>query len=187
MKYFPALLSVACSLAAQPAATLVLNHARVWTGNTAQPAAQGVASLGSRIVAVGSDAEVSNWIGPGTVVVDLKGRRLVPGFNDAHVHFADGGEDLASVDLRSAKSEAEFTARITAFAAKALPGAWIRGGNWDHENWTPARLPTHELVDGATGDHPLWISRLDGHMGLANALALKLAKVTRETRTRPAG
>jgi predicted amidohydrolase YtcJ len=187
MKYFPALLSVACSLCAQPAATLVLTHAKVWTGNTAEPNAQGVACLGSRIVAVGSDAEVSKWIGAGTVVVDLKGRRLVPGFNDAHVHFADGGEDLASVDLRSARSEAEFTARIAAFASKARPGTWIRGGNWDHENWTPARLPTHELVDSATGEHPLWISRVDGHMGLANALALKVAKVTRETPDPPGG
>lgn len=180
-------LATACSLFAQPAATLVLMHGKVWTGNPNQPEAEAVACLGSRIAAVGSDAEIRKWIGPETRVVDLEGRRTVPGFNDSHVHFSSGGQDLSNVQLRTAPSEADFRARIAAFAASLPKGRWITGGNWDHENWTPARLPTRQLVDGVTGDHPLFISRLDGHMALANTIVLKLARITRDTPDPPGG
>jgi len=111
----------------------------------------------------------------------------VPGFNDAHVHFFIGGAHLAGVQLRDAKTEAEFRDRIAAFARKLPKGRWITGGDWDHENWTPARLPTRQLIDEAAGDHPVFINRLDGHMSLANSLALQLAGVTRKTDDPPGG
>ena len=85
--------------------------------------------------------------GAGTEVIDLGGKLVLPGFNDAHVHFFSGGENLAGVQLRDAKSEAEFRERIAEFAAKQPAGRWITGGDWDHENWTPARLPTRQLID----------------------------------------
>jgi predicted amidohydrolase YtcJ len=172
---------------AQPQATLILVNAKVWTGNAAQAQAEAVACLDGRIVAVGTTAEARRWAGPRTRIVDLGGKLLVPGFNDAHVHFYEGGADLAGVQLRDAKSETEFRDRIRAFAAKLPKGAWILGGNWDHENWTPARLPTRQLIDEAAGDHPVFINRLDGHMSLANSLALKLAGVTRQTPDPPGG
>jgi predicted amidohydrolase YtcJ len=172
-------------LSAQTYADLILTNGKIWTGTGAQ--AEAVACAGGRIVAVGAAADVAKWRGPKTQVMDLGGKRVVPGFNDAHVHFLDGGEHLSSVKLRDAKTEAEFRDRIRAFAAKLPKGRWIEGGDWDHENWTPARLPTRQLIDEAAGDHPVFINRLDGHMALANSLALKLAGVTRHTDDPPGG
>lgn len=172
---------------AQPAASLVLVNGNVWTMNDRQPRAEAVACVGSRIVAAGSNGDIRKWIGPATEVIDLQGKLLLPGFNDAHVHFFSGGEDLAGVQLRDTKSEAEFRDRIARFAASQPAGRWITGGDWDHENWTPARLPTRQLIDAASAGHPVFVSRLDGHMALANSQALKLAGITRDTPDPPGG
>jgi predicted amidohydrolase YtcJ len=172
---------------AQPAASLVLLNGKIWTANETQPRAEAVACLGNRIVAVGSNGEIRKWIGPGTEVLDLGGKLVLPGFNDAHVHFFSGGENLAGVQLRDAKSEDEFRARIAQFAAKQPAGRWITGGDWDHENWTPARLPTRQSIDAVTAGHPVFVSRLDGHMALANSQALQLAGITRDTPDPPGG
>src|SRR5580658_3221914 len=172
---------------AQPAASLVLLNGKIWTVNEAQPRAEAVACLGSRIVAVGPNGEIRKWIGAGTEVIDLGGKLLLPAFNDAHVHFFSGGENLASVQLRDAKSEDEFRRRIAEFAAKQPAGRWITGGDWDHENWTPARLPTRRSIDPVSAGHPVFVNRLDGHMALANSEALKLAGITRETPDPPGG
>jgi predicted amidohydrolase YtcJ len=172
---------------AQPAASLVLVNGKIWTVNDAQPRAEAVACLGSRIVAVGSNEEIRKWIGTRTQVIDLAGKLTLPGFNDAHVHFYSGGENLASVQLRTAKSEEEFRARIAEFAVKQPAGRWITGGGWDHENWTPARLPTRQLIDDYSAGHPVSVNRLDGHMVLANSLALKMAGITRDTPDPPGG
>ncbi len=114
-------------------------------------------------------------------VVDAGGRLIVPGFTDAHTHFIDGGFGLASVQLRDARTRDEFVARIKAFAATVPAGTWITGGDWDHRLWG-GELPTREWIDAVTPDHPVWINRLDGHMALANSVALKLAGVTRATK-----
>ena len=175
------------TLSAQPAATLALLNGKIWTVNDAQPRAEAVACLGNRIVAVGSNDEMRKWVGPATEVIDLGGKLVVPGFNDAHVHFFSGGENLASVQLRDAKSEEEFRKRIAEFGAKQPAGRWITGGGWDHENWSPALLPTRQLIDTVTAGHPVFVNRLDGHMALANSQALKLAGITRETPDPPGG
>ena len=167
--------------AAQPAADLVILHARVWTVDPAAPEADAVAVLNGRIVAVGTDAAVGAWRGPRTTVVDAAGRRLLPGFNDAHVHFSDGGAALAAVQLNDASSSAEFVRRIGAFAKSLPPGQWIRQGGWDETKWTPAELPTRRLIDAVTTDNPVAIYRYDGHMVLANSRALALAGVTAQT------
>jgi len=172
---------------AQPAASLALVNGKIWTVNEAQPRAEAVACVGSRIVAVGSNADIRKWTGPGTAVIDLGGKLVVPGFNDAHVHFVDGGQNLASVQLRDTKSEAEFRDRIAQFAGGLPAGRWITGGDWDHENWTPARLPTRQLIDDASAGHPVFVNRLDGHMALANSRVLKLAGITRDTPDPPGG
>jgi len=172
---------------AQPSASLVLLNGKIWTVNEAQPRAEAVACLGSRIVAVGSNGEIRKWIGAGTEVLDLNGKLVLPGFNDAHVHFFSGGENLAGVQLRDAKSEDEFRKRIAEFAARQPAGRWISGGGWDHENWTPARLPTRQSIDAVTAGHPVFVNRLDGHMALANSQALQLAGITRDTPDPPGG
>jgi hypothetical protein len=167
-------------------ATLVILDARVWTGNPRQPWAEAVAIRGERLAAVGSTAEVRGLVGAGTRVIDAKGQFLVPGFNDAHVHFIDGGHRLASVQLRDAKTPAEFTARLKAFAASVPKGTWITGGDWDHELWG-GELPRREWIDAVTPDHPVWVNRLDGHMSLANSAALRAAGVTAATQEVPGG
>lgn len=172
---------------AQPAADLVLVNGKIWTVNDRQPEAEAVACLNGRIVAVGANEAIRKWAGPVTKIIDLRGRRVVPGFNDAHVHFLDGGAGLASVQLRDARSPEAFRDRIRDFAAKLPAGRWVLNGNWDHENWSPPQLPTRQLIDAGTARNPVFINRLDGHMALANSLALKLAGVTRETPDPPGG
>lgn len=172
---------------AQPAADLLLVNGKIWTVNPAQPLAEAVACAGGRILAVGANAEVRKLAGPSSKVVDLGGKLVTPGFNDAHVHFFTGGANLASVQLRDARGEAEFRRRLEAFAAKLPAGRWITGGDWDHENWTPARLPTRQLIDQASAGHPVFLNRLDGHMALANSEALRRAGITRTTPDPPGG
>jgi predicted amidohydrolase YtcJ len=160
--------------------TLAVVNARAWTGDPRRPWADAIAVAGDRIVAVGSSAEVRKVAGRDTKVIDARGMMLVPGFIDSHIHFIDGGFGLASVQLRDAKSPSEFIARIKAFAASAPPGTWITEGNWDHELWG-GELPQRDWIDSITPNIPVWVQRLDGHMGLANGAALRAAGITRET------
>jgi hypothetical protein len=189
MRFWGLWLSFCFSLTAfgQVNADLVLRNGKLWTVNDQQPEAEAVAVRGNRIIAVGATKDIHKLIGPQTRVIDLQGRRVVPGFNDAHVHFFNGGAGLASVQLRDAKSPQEFANRIAAFAAKIPPGRWILEGNWDHENWSPAKLPTRQLIDAVTLHNPVFVQRLDGHMALANSAALKLAGITKATPDPPGG
>ncbi|HWP43012.1 MAG TPA: amidohydrolase [Blastocatellia bacterium] len=166
---------------------LALINGRVWTGSRDLPWAEAVASRGERIVAVGSDEEIKKLIAPSTRVIDLRGRLALPGFIDDHTHFIDGGFHLLSVKLRDAATPEEFARRIKAHAARLAPGRWITGGDWDHELWPGGPLPTKELIDAHTPNNPVFVSRLDGHMALANSVALRLAKVTKETKDPPGG
>jgi predicted amidohydrolase YtcJ len=172
---------------AQNQADLILTHGKIWTENPKQPEVEAIAIVGNRIVALGDSAAISALAGPHTTVIDLKGRRVVPGFNDAHVHFYMGGEGLTSVQLHDASSPEEFRQKIAAFARTVPKGEWIINGNWDHERWTPANLPTHQLIDDVTPDNPVFVNRSDGHMCLANAPAMKLAGVNQNTKDVPGG
>jgi predicted amidohydrolase YtcJ len=175
-----------CSRPARLAADLVITRANVWTGDPLRPNAEAIAVIGDRIADLGSADDIDRWRGPATTIVDAGGRRLVPGFNDAHVHFVDGGMQLDNVDLKDADTQAEFARRI-AERAKAKPGDWILGGEWDDQRWTPADLPTRHLIDDRTNGTPVFVSRYDGHMALANSAALGRAGVTEETRDPPGG
>ncbi len=171
----------------QVSADLLLLNGKIWIVNNKQPEAEAVAVLGNRIIAVGTSKDLRPLIGRQTRVVDLQGRRVVPGFNDAHVHFFNGGAGLASVQLRDAKTPQEFANHLAAFAAKIPQSRWILEGNWDHENWSPATLPTRQLIDAVTPNNPVFVQRLDGHMALANSVALKLAGITKATPDPPGG
>jgi predicted amidohydrolase YtcJ len=172
---------------AQSQATLILVHGKIWTENPKQPEVEAIAVWGNRIVALGDSATILKLAGPQTKVIDLRGRRVVPGFNDAHVHFYMGGDGLTSVQLHDASSPQELRKIMADFARTAPKGKWILNGNWDHERWTPAALPTHELIDDVTPDNPVFVNRSDGHMCLANALAMKLAGVDKNTPDVPGG
>ncbi len=162
-------------------ADLVLTGGTIWAGAGAgtEPAPTAVAIKGDRILAVGLDDEIAQLAGSRTRRVALDGRRVVPGFIDNHTHFLIGGFGLASVQLRDADSPEEFAARIGAFA-QANPDEWIQGGTWDHENWG-GELPRRDWIDSLTLTTPVFVNRLDGHMGLANTRALELAGITSET------
>jgi predicted amidohydrolase YtcJ len=188
------LVFLACSLLpergqgqAKPSADLVITNAKVWTVDKSLPTAQAVAVLGDRIVAVGSNVDVDAWRGPNTKLIDAGGKLLLPGFNDAHVHFVSGGQQLDNMQLKDATSADEFTRRIAERTKVTLKGEWILGGNWDETKWNPPNIPTKELIDASTPDTPVFVSRYDGHMGLANSLALRLAGITAKTPDPPGG
>jgi len=166
-----------CSQSDAPdSATLVVKDARVWTGNADQPWAEALASRGNEIIAVGTDADIDVLIDDDTEVISVPGSMLVPGFIDTHVHFISSGSGLASVQLRDAATPDEFSVRIGEFANTIKPGEWIKYGDWDHTLWG-GELPRRDWIDEVTPDNPVWVSRLDGHMALANSLALELAGV----------
>lgn len=175
--------------AAEPvvAADAVFVNGKVWTVDAAKPEAQAIAVWRGRILKVGTDAEVKALAGPNTKVVDLGGRRVVPGFYDSHAHFLGGGQQLARVDLKDAKDEAEFGRRLAEFDRKTPRDRWLLGGNWDHDRTLGGKLPTAALVDRYVKDRPVFIRRYDGHMALANTVALKLAGVTPDTKDVPGG
>lgn len=184
---FTLLLPAARFALAEEWITFIFTNAKVWTGNPHEKEAEAIAIAGNRIVAVGTSAEILDLKQPGTRVINLEGRRVLPGFNDAHVHFYSGGANLSGPQLRYAKSEQEFREQLSGFAQQLPKGEWITGGNWDHENWSPPRLPTHQLIDPVTKNWPVFVSRLDGHTALANSLALKLAGINKDTKDVPGG
>ena len=169
-------------MTAGDAITLAIVNARVWTGNPAQPWATAVAASGERIAAVGTSAEIAKLVrsSPHARVIDARSGMVTPGFIDSHVHFVIGGFRLSSVQMRDARTPAEFVSRIKAYAATVPAGAWITGGDWDHQNWG-GELPRRDWIDSVTPNNPVWVSRLDGHMALANSAALATAGVTAAT------
>jgi predicted amidohydrolase YtcJ len=171
----------------KPVADLIITNAKIWTVDKAHPTAQAVAVLGDRIIAVGSNADVDVLRGHDTKVINAGGKLVLPGFNDAHVHFVSGGLQLESVQLNDATSKQEFVRRIAEQARKTPKGEWIQGGDWDETKWNSLSLPTKELIDPVTPDNPVFVSRYDGHSALANSAALRLAGVTSQTPDPPGG
>ena len=171
----------------RPAADLMIRNAKVWTGDQSQPWAEAVAVLSGKIVAVGNNSELEVWRGPKTQIVDAQSHLLLPGFNDAHVHFLEGGMQLDSIQLNDAPSAQEFTRRIAERAKTTPQGEWILGGDWDETKWSPPQLPDRQMIDAVAPNTPVWVTRYDGHMGLANSLALRLAKIDAGTPDVPGG
>ena len=169
-----------------PTADLVL-YGRIWTGDSAAPYAAAIAVRGDSILALGDSSAIARSVAAKTTVMAPTDGFIVPGFVDDHVHLLSGGFQLASVDLRDAVTPEEFTRRIKAFAATLRPGEWITGGDWDHEKWPGAPLPDRAWIDSVTPRNPVFVNRLDGHMALANSLALAAAKLDRNAKEIPGG
>ena len=180
------ILLASCAESAQEPADLLFRGGVVWTGVPGAPLAEAVAVREGKIQAVGTTSDLESFVGPATEIVDLNGRMALPGFIDSHTHFIPGGFQLSSVDLRDAGTPEEFAQRIGAFAETLPAGSWITGGDWDHEMWG-GELPKRDWIDALTPEHPVFVSRLDGHMALANSLALEMGGVTGSTQVPPGG
>jgi predicted amidohydrolase YtcJ len=187
---FRSFLPIACiGLAplAAGAADLVLINARIWTVNPAQPEAEALAVTHGRIVAVGAAADLRPHIGRNTRVLDLKGRRVLPGFYDSHIHLLGSGLRLAEVALKDARDEAEFGERLRQFDRRLPRERWLLGGEWDHDHTFAGHLPTAELIDKYVAERPVFLRRYDGHMAVANTRVLQLAGITEQTPDPPGG
>jgi predicted amidohydrolase YtcJ len=173
-------------------ADLVLRGARVHTLDAARPLATAVAIRGNRIVAVGDASGIARFVGTRTRVVELAGRTVVPGFNDSHAHLLGIGYSRLDLDLSGTQSFAELLERVAAAVKTRRPGEWIRGRGWHEGKWTaPAPgavrgFPVHHALSALAPDNPVLLERADGHALLANARAMALRGITRETRP-PAG
>jgi hypothetical protein len=146
-----------------------------------------LAVRGDRVMAVGSEAGIRKLKGKHTQVIDLHGRFVLPGFNDAHAHLASGGFTKLRVNLEGSKSLEEMKSRIAERAKSAGEGEWLTGRGWDHTLWPSAKLPTRQDLDAVTGAHPAVFVRVDGHIAVANSAALKAGGITRETPDPPGG
>jgi predicted amidohydrolase YtcJ len=167
-----------------PKADVIFIHANVYTGVPANAQfssilrEEAIAVRGDRIQAVGKNVEIEKLKGPSTQVVDLGGRFVMPGFNDAHLHLADAGLQKLNVDLTGVKTLDEFRKRVLAKVEAAQPGEWILGGGWDETMWPVKALPSRWDLDEISGGHPVFLDRVDGHLAVANTRALQLANVT---------
>ena len=168
-------------------ADCIIQDGTIHTMDARYPVAQSVAIYRDRIVAVGNNEEIQRLRGPQTRIISAKGRLVLPGFNDAHVHFLSGGFQLSNVDLRNGKSPQEMAALLQDYRKAHPDKTWITGGDWDHEQWAGSPLPTKNLIDPVSSDFPVFVTRLDGHMGLANSKALKMAGIDRNTADPPGG
>jgi hypothetical protein len=185
----PLFLALSLTPAAEPvvAADLIYWNAKVWTGDPNKPQAEAIAIWRDRILQVGTNTEVKALAGPKTWLVDLQGRRVVPGFYDSHLHLLNGGLSLARVNLKDAADEAEFGRRLREYDLTTPRDRWLVGGNWDHDRTFGGQLPSAATIDKFVKDRPVFIRRYDGHMALANSLALKLAGITAQTKDIPGG
>jgi predicted amidohydrolase YtcJ len=163
------------------AADLVLRNGAVYTVDAARSWAQAVAVKDGKIVFVGTDADLGDRIGAATQVVDLKGRMLMPGMQDAHIHPISGGIEASACDLNGKRSAEEYLAAIKAYADAHPDEPWILGGGWLMSAFGPGAMPAKELLDAVVPDRPVYLTSTDGHTTWVNSKALEIAGITRET------
>jgi predicted amidohydrolase YtcJ len=171
----------------QPAPDLVIHHARIYTVNPKQPVAEALVVRGSRIVFVGKSDDALAMKAASTHVIDLAGATVVPGLQDAHGHFTSLGQSLQRLDFRNTTSYDQIVEMVHQAAAKARPGEWILGRAWDQNRWPEKVFPTSDRLDAAAPDNPVYLTRVDGHAGLANHKALAAGGVTRDSRAPEGG
>ncbi len=173
---------VLCWTASAWAVDCVYHNGNIHTLDPQRPRVEALAVVDGRIVALGSDVQMLALAGPDTRRVDLLGRCAVPGLIDAHGHLGSlGSLQLGRIDLVDTRSYEELLAYMAAVAARTPAGEWLLGGRWDQANWGQSELPHHAPLSEQTPEHPVWLVRVDGHSGLANARAMQLAGITRDT------
>ena len=173
-------LAAPCIAGAQ-AADLIVTNARIYTVDENRPVVDAMAIRDGRVVATGPQRGVMTMRGPNTQVLDLHGRTVIPGMIDAHVHLLNLGNSLRNVDLVGTTSYDEVIARVVARATETPAGTWILGRGWDQNDWGDTRFPTHDALSRAVPNHPVVLTRIDGHATLVNAAAMRAANVTAQT------
>ena len=168
----------AASAAQQQPADLIVTNARIYTVDERRPFGEAMAIAGGRVRFVGSERGALALKGPRTRVMDLEGRTVIPGMVDAHAHLLGLGMALRTVDLTGTKSYDEVIARVVARARDVPAGTWILGRGWDQNDWGDTRFPSHEALSRAVPDHPVYLTRVDGHAALVNARAMTAANLT---------
>ncbi|HKY98883.1 MAG TPA: amidohydrolase family protein, partial [Gemmatimonadaceae bacterium] len=166
----------------QPKADLIVVNGNVYTVDDARPRASAFAVRSGKIVFVGSDREARFLAGSATKVIDAGGRTVIPGMVDAHAHLLGLGNSLRNIQLAGSKTYDEVIAKVIERAKTAKPGEWIQGRGWDQNLWPDKKFPTHEALSRAVPNNPVVLTRIDGHALLANAMALKAASITSDTR-----
>ena len=168
-------------------ADLILTNGVIDTMDPSGARVQAVAIRGEWIVAAGTSAEIARWAGEGTRVIDLHGQFAMPGFNDAHVHLVGAGLAKLEVHLEGTRSLKEFQQRIRERLKDYKPREWMTGRGWDHTLWPENRFPTRQELDAVATDRPMLFGRVDGHVAVANSLALQRAGVNKSTPDPPGG
>jgi predicted amidohydrolase YtcJ len=177
-----ALLGGARPSLAEDSADLILGHGVFYPVEPPGRVEGSLAVRGGRIVYLGDDAGADKLRGPRTRRIDLAGRAVTPGLIDAHSHLLGLGEALQEVDLTGAATFEEVVKRVREAAGKAPAGAWVRGRGWDQNRWPDKRFPTHEALSAAVPDHPVWLTRVDGHAALVNVRAMEILKLDAATK-----
>jgi len=160
---------------------LVLLKGNIVTMDRKTERAEAVAIAGERIIATGKNSEIKRLVGRRTKVINLRGRTVVPGMIDAHIHFIDYGLSLKRIDLRDARSIADIQAKVGAVAKATRPGKWITGRSWDQERLKEKRYPNRHDLDKVSPQNPVILNRVCGHIAVANSRALQIANVSKET------
>ncbi len=158
-------------------ADLIIINAKVHTLDKKDKEAEALAIKDNKILAVGRYNKITKFVGTKTKRIDARGRVVIPGFNDAHVHFMGVGNQFSTVDLRNVRSPQEVVEKLRNYVQYIPKGRWILGGQWHNENWTPNALPTKELIDAVTPDNPVFLYNAEGNMVWVNSLALKISGV----------
>ncbi len=180
-------LLAACSPAATPSADLVVHNATIYTGDSTAAPAQALAIKDGRIVFVGSNADAEGWIADAAEVIDLQGRYVFPGFVDAHAHFTGIGQRELTLNLEGTDTKDAFLARVDSAVQATPAGEWVTGRGWIETFWSPPVFPTRHDLDRIAPNHPVLLTRADGHASIANSAALRIAGITGATAAPPGG
>jgi predicted amidohydrolase YtcJ len=171
--------SALCASARARADAVYLNG-NITTVHDRNPRAMALVIRGDRFVYVGSNEEARKYVGPRTVVINLRGKAVLPGLIDAHLHLQGIGEAKMRLDAFW-KPKKEILDAVTAAYKRGKPGEWIEGWGWNQEVWTPPLFPTREDLDMVAPDLPVYLERTDGHAAWVNSKALAIGGITRNT------
>lgn len=171
-----------------PPADFVIKNAKIVTIDKDNPRAQAVAVRGEFIIAVTSNRKIEQYIDETTTqVIDAKGRLVVPGFNDAHIHFLSGGSSMMNLDFRYVHDVQTIQKMVAEKVKESKPGELIRGGGWEHETFPDKKWPTKEILDAVAPNNPVMLSRADGHSVWVNSYVIKMSGITKDTPDPPNG